>query len=144
MEYKTRQWHEKCFSCCVCKTPIGTKSFIPREQEIYCAGCYEEKYATRCIKCNLVSTIRIKIIDATKIGTIIFFSYIYRSSRPVVLRTRTNHGIANALHAPNVRRLWLANVSPVVTKNPTVPNASVNCSPNDALLALSQSPVSAK
>lgn len=54
MEYKTRQWHEKCFSCCVCKTPIGTKSFIPREQEIYCAGCYEEKYATRCIKCNKV------------------------------------------------------------------------------------------
>lgn len=57
MEYKTRQWHEKCFSCCVCKTPIGTKSFIPREQEIYCAGCYEEKYATRCIKCKLVSTL---------------------------------------------------------------------------------------
>lgn len=55
MEYKTRQWHEKCFSCCVCKTPIGTKSFIPREQEIYCAGCYEEKYATRCIKCSKVN-----------------------------------------------------------------------------------------
>lgn len=32
MEYKTRQWHEKCFSCCVCKNPIGTKSFIPKEQ----------------------------------------------------------------------------------------------------------------
>ncbi|XP_055685979.1 four and a half LIM domains protein 2 isoform X11 [Lutzomyia longipalpis] len=56
MEYKTRQWHEKCFCCCVCKTPIGTKSFIPREQEIYCAGCYEEKYATRCVKCNKIIT----------------------------------------------------------------------------------------
>ncbi|KAF2903813.1 hypothetical protein ILUMI_02365 [Ignelater luminosus] len=56
MEYKTRQWHEKCFCCCVCKTPIGTQSFIPREQEIYCAKCYEEKYATRCIKCNKVIT----------------------------------------------------------------------------------------
>lgn len=56
MEYKTRQWHEKCFACCVCKTPIGTKSFIPREQEIYCAGCYEEKFATRCVKCNKVIT----------------------------------------------------------------------------------------
>lgn len=55
MEYKTRQWHEKCFCCCVCKTPIGTKSFIPREQDIYCAGCYEDKYATRCIKCKKVS-----------------------------------------------------------------------------------------
>ena len=55
MEYKTRQWHEKCFSCCVCQGPIGTKSFIPREQEIYCTGCYEEKFATRCIKCDKVS-----------------------------------------------------------------------------------------
>lgn len=54
MEYKSRQWHEKCFCCCVCKTPIGTKSFIPREQDIYCSGCYEEKFATRCVKCSKV------------------------------------------------------------------------------------------
>jgi hypothetical protein len=54
MEYKSRQWHEKCFSCCVCKTPIGTKSFIPRDADIYCAGCYEEKFATRCVKCDKV------------------------------------------------------------------------------------------
>ncbi|XP_014219059.1 calponin homology and LIM domain-containing protein isoform X1 [Copidosoma floridanum] len=56
MEYKTRQWHEKCFCCVVCKNPIGTKSFIPREQEIYCAGCYEDKFATRCVKCNQIIT----------------------------------------------------------------------------------------
>jgi len=56
MEYKARQWHEKCFCCVVCKTPIGTKSFIPRDQEIYCTGCYEEKFATRCIKCNKIIT----------------------------------------------------------------------------------------
>ena len=30
MEYKTRQWHEKCFVCCTCTNPIGTKSFIPK------------------------------------------------------------------------------------------------------------------
>ena len=30
MEYKSRQWHEKCFVCCTCKNPIGTKSFIPK------------------------------------------------------------------------------------------------------------------
>merc|ERR1711885_27582 len=34
MEYKTRQWHEKCFVCCTCKNPIGTKSFIPKEHDI--------------------------------------------------------------------------------------------------------------
>ena len=45
MEYKTRQWHEKCFACCVCQT---------HEQEIYCTGCYEQKFATRCIKCDKV------------------------------------------------------------------------------------------
>nr|XP_021187963.2 paxillin isoform X1 [Helicoverpa armigera] len=56
MEYKTRQWHEKCFCCVVCKNPIGTRSFIPREQEIYCAGCYEDKFATRCVKCNKIIT----------------------------------------------------------------------------------------
>ncbi|XP_034941041.1 prickle planar cell polarity protein 3-A isoform X4 [Chelonus insularis] len=56
MEYKTRQWHEKCFCCVVCKNPIGTKSFIPREQEIYCASCYEDKFATRCVKCNKIIT----------------------------------------------------------------------------------------
>lgn len=56
MEYKGRQWHEKCFSCCVCKSPIGTKSFIPRENDIYCTSCYEEKFATRCIKCNKIIT----------------------------------------------------------------------------------------
>ncbi|XP_063991975.1 four and a half LIM domains protein 2 isoform X8 [Diachasmimorpha longicaudata] len=56
MEYKTRQWHEKCFCCVVCKNPIGLKSFIPREQEIYCAGCYEDKFATRCVKCNKIIT----------------------------------------------------------------------------------------
>ena len=55
MEYKTRQWHEKCFVCCTCKNPIGTKSFIPKEHDIYCAKCYEDKFATKCIKCKKVS-----------------------------------------------------------------------------------------
>ena len=54
MEYKTRQWHEKCFVCCTCHNPIGTKSFIPKEHDIYCAKCYEDKFATKCIKCSKV------------------------------------------------------------------------------------------
>lgn len=69
MEYKTRQWHEKCFSCCVCKNPIGTKSFIPKEQEIYCAGCYEEKYATRCIKCKKVRIFKLKLLSLSHNNT---------------------------------------------------------------------------
>ncbi|XP_022708439.1 four and a half LIM domains protein 2-like isoform X1 [Varroa jacobsoni] len=54
MEYKGHQWHEKCFCCVVCKNPIGTRSFIPRDNDIYCTQCYEEKFATRCIKCNQI------------------------------------------------------------------------------------------
>merc|ERR1711892_1011591 len=56
MEYKTRQWHEKCFTCCTCNNPIGTKSFIPKEHDIYCAKCYEDKFATKCTKCIKVIT----------------------------------------------------------------------------------------
>lgn len=55
MEYKGHQWHEKCFTCSVCRNPIGTKSFIPRDNDIYCTTCYEQKFATRCIKCNQVN-----------------------------------------------------------------------------------------
>ncbi|KAI6228980.1 BMA-LIM-9, isoform c [Aphelenchoides fujianensis] len=54
MEYKGKCWHEKCFCCAMCKTPIGTKSFIPKNDEVYCSNCYEEKYATRCCKCKKV------------------------------------------------------------------------------------------
>lgn len=75
MEYKTRQWHEKCFCCVVCKNPIGTKSFIPREQEIYCAACYEDKFATRCVKCNKV------IIQRNGFSLSIILNYLKSPSR---------------------------------------------------------------
>jgi len=85
MEYKTRQWHEKCFSCVVCKSAIGTKSFIPRDQEVYCATCYEEKFSTRCVKCDKVLCDTITNYIGAKISLyykvlaqkFIFFSQIY-------------------------------------------------------------------
>ncbi|CAD5206947.1 unnamed protein product [Bursaphelenchus okinawaensis] len=54
MEYKGKQWHDKCFCCAMCKTPIGTRSFIPKNDEVFCSNCYEEKFATRCCKCKKV------------------------------------------------------------------------------------------
>ena len=71
MEYKTRQWHEKCFVCCVCSNPIGTKSFIPKENEIYCTACYEDKFATKCVKCGKVkhSEINISITHGSQVIT---------------------------------------------------------------------------
>nr|CAD2173587.1 unnamed protein product [Meloidogyne enterolobii] len=54
MEYRGKQWHDKCFVCALCKAPIGTRSFIPKNEEVFCAACYEEKFATRCCKCKKV------------------------------------------------------------------------------------------
>ncbi|UMM10306.1 hypothetical protein L5515_000135 [Caenorhabditis briggsae] len=56
MEYKGKQWHDKCFCCAHCKVAIGTKSFIPKNDDVFCGPCYEEKFATRCSKCKKVIT----------------------------------------------------------------------------------------
>ena len=58
MEYKTRQWHEKCFVCCTCKNPIGTKSFIPKEHDIYCAKCYEVQISKILVQFNFKTKFR--------------------------------------------------------------------------------------
>jgi hypothetical protein len=54
MEYKGQQFHENCFLCFTCNTPIGTKSFIPKDNKIYCVPCYENLFATKCTKCTKV------------------------------------------------------------------------------------------
>lgn len=133
MEYKTRQWHEKCFCCCVCKTPIGTKSFIPREQDIYCAGCYEDKFATRCVKCR-----KVRFLISLKDDKF-YLKFYSRSSQPVASPTRTTHGIASASHALTVRFRWPDNASLVAMNNRTAPIASENCSLSAAPLAPNQS-----
>lgn len=55
VEYKGQVFHDHCFTCVGCKTPIGSKSFVPKGTETYCTDCYEAKFANRCIKCNNVS-----------------------------------------------------------------------------------------
>ncbi|RWS09757.1 LIM domain-containing protein-like protein [Dinothrombium tinctorium] len=52
MEYKGHQWHENCFCCKTCSNPIGNKSFVPRDTDIFCSDCYESNFSTRCVKCN--------------------------------------------------------------------------------------------
>ncbi|XP_067131736.1 four and a half LIM domains protein 2-like [Centruroides vittatus] len=54
MECKDKEWHEKCFRCVVCANFIGNKSFIRKDNNIYCPSCYEEKFSIRCIKCYQV------------------------------------------------------------------------------------------
>lgn len=55
--YGGKEWHEKCFRCKVCDKQIGTESFVPKEDCIYCTGCYEETFGTKCTGCGkLIST----------------------------------------------------------------------------------------
>ncbi len=50
-----RRWHDKCFQCSVCKSAVGTKPFIiPNDKDVYCVGCFEDKFATKCTKCKKV------------------------------------------------------------------------------------------
>ncbi|PVD28899.1 hypothetical protein C0Q70_11494 [Pomacea canaliculata] len=51
-EYKGKQWHDECFVCAECNQPIGSKSFIPRDERVICVPCYESNYAQRCTKCS--------------------------------------------------------------------------------------------
>ncbi|XP_035686056.1 four and a half LIM domains protein 3-like isoform X5 [Branchiostoma floridae] len=54
MEYQGKNWHEKCFTCKECKKPVGTKSFIAKDDKVICQPCYEDKYAKKCEKCRKV------------------------------------------------------------------------------------------
>ena len=55
MEYKDSSWHETCFICHRCQQPIGTKSFIPKDNQNFCVPCYEKQYAMQCVQCKKVS-----------------------------------------------------------------------------------------
>ncbi|MGH0150234.1 UNVERIFIED_CONTAM: hypothetical protein FKN15_047425 [Acipenser sinensis] len=52
MEYKGNSWHETCFLCHRCQQPIGTKSFIPKDNGYFCVPCFEKQYAYQCNACK--------------------------------------------------------------------------------------------
>ncbi|KAK2722982.1 four and a half LIM domains protein 5-like isoform X2 [Artemia franciscana] len=52
VEYKKKQWHDKCFVCEVCKTDFSNKSFLYKEKNFYCQSCYHDKFAPKCQKCS--------------------------------------------------------------------------------------------
>uniref|UniRef100_A0A8D2LGU6 Four and a half LIM domains 1 n=1 Tax=Varanus komodoensis TaxID=61221 RepID=A0A8D2LGU6_VARKO len=52
VEYKKTIWHKECFTCSQCKQVIGTASFFPKGDEIYCVTCHEHKFAKTCVKCK--------------------------------------------------------------------------------------------
>lgn len=54
MEYKGNSWHETCFLCHRCQQPIGTKSFIPKDNGYFCVHCFEKQFAYQCCACKKV------------------------------------------------------------------------------------------
>uniref|UniRef100_A0A8C9RVV4 Four and a half LIM domains 5 n=2 Tax=Scleropages formosus TaxID=113540 RepID=A0A8C9RVV4_SCLFO len=56
MEHKGNSWHETCFLCHRCQQPIGTKSFIPKDNSYFCVPCFEKQFAYQCCACKKAIT----------------------------------------------------------------------------------------
>lgn len=58
VEYKSKVWHEECFTCFDCKQPIRSQSFLTKGEDIYCAPCHDKKFAKKCFHCKQVRVTR--------------------------------------------------------------------------------------
>ena len=58
MEHKGNSWHENCFTCQHCKQPMGTCSFVNKEDSNYCLPCYEKQFALPCVHCKKVAILK--------------------------------------------------------------------------------------
>ncbi len=65
VEYKGNSWHDECFTCYQCQKPIGSKSFIAKNDNIYCSLCHEKKFAKQCACCK-------KVRDVVQINGFLF------------------------------------------------------------------------
>ncbi|MEQ2294813.1 hypothetical protein AMECASPLE_007645 [Ameca splendens] len=50
--YKGNSWHDECFTCCSCKRPIASQSFLSKDDAVYCNPCYDEKFVKSCVSCK--------------------------------------------------------------------------------------------
>lgn len=48
LSYKEKHWHENCFLCNKCRVSLVDKPFGSKAEKVYCAGCYDAAFATRC------------------------------------------------------------------------------------------------
>ncbi len=135
MEYKTRKWHDKCFQCVVCKTQVGSKPFIiPNETDVYCVGCFEEKFATKCTKCKKIMTTG-GVTFKNEVNPVpLFFQ---RSG--MISRLFFRLGIGNVLSVRIATRCWRDKSSPRDRTSPIARTASASSSPRGARPARSPS-----
>lgn len=54
LSYKDKHWHDKCFKCSSCPTSLINESFAFKNDQLYCAACYERNFAPRCVGCGNV------------------------------------------------------------------------------------------
>ncbi|VDK33875.1 unnamed protein product [Taenia asiatica] len=47
-----QKWHNECFVCLGCRTPLQGKSFFNKDGSIYCIECRKEKFDPTCAKCH--------------------------------------------------------------------------------------------
>jgi len=47
-----KTWHPEHFSCCICETQLGTKTFFERDGRPYCEEDYHDKFAPKCHGCS--------------------------------------------------------------------------------------------
>jgi len=54
LSYRDRHWHDKCFKCGFCSTSLVNECFAFKNDQLYCAACYEQMLAPRCTRCKQV------------------------------------------------------------------------------------------
>ena len=50
--YNNEAWHNSCFECFYCHTPISSQRFLVRFGNRYCNGCYQNMFAKECHTCS--------------------------------------------------------------------------------------------
>ncbi|XP_069128903.1 testin-like isoform X1 [Argopecten irradians] len=52
LSYKDRHWHEFCFKCFECQKSLVDQPFAPKNENIFCSDCHDDKFAARCDGCE--------------------------------------------------------------------------------------------
>lgn len=52
LAYKSRHWHDTCFTCNKCQASLIDKPFGSKQDKVYCADCFDNTFATRCDGCK--------------------------------------------------------------------------------------------
>ncbi|KAM3178500.1 hypothetical protein ACTXT7_002448 [Hymenolepis weldensis] len=47
-----KKWHNECFACAGCNTPLQGKQFFQKDGSNYCIECRKEKFDPTCAKCH--------------------------------------------------------------------------------------------